>query len=67
MVQTMKQEVLTVDAESICRYAGGYDFKVGKFGNDTTSGNISAFIYTICSEILADSEDSDEFCYEVAA
>lgn len=30
MVQTMKQEILTVDAESLSRYAESYDLKVGK-------------------------------------
>lgn len=28
--------------------------------------DISKFIYTISGEILADSEDSDEICHEVA-
>ncbi len=47
MVQAMKQEVFTVTAEGLGRYAEGYDFEVGKLGNDTTLGNISVFIHTI--------------------
>ncbi len=34
--------------------------------NNPTSGHISEFINTIPGEIIADSEDSDEICYEVA-
>ena len=61
MVQAMKQDVFTVTAESLSRYADSYNFKIGKIGHSTTLGNIFVFIYTICSEILADSEAFDEF------
>ena len=47
-------------------YAQSDDLKVGKLGNYTTTGYISEFINTISGEILADSENSDEICYEVA-
>ncbi len=67
MVQAMKQEVFTVTAKSLNRYAEGYDFEVGKLGNNTTSGNISVFIHTICGEMLADSKNSDEICDEEVA
>ncbi len=66
MVQAMKQEDFTITAEGLSRYAESYDFKIGELGNHTTSGGISVFIHTICGEILADPEDSDEICYEIA-
>ncbi len=63
MVQTMKQEVFTVDAENLRCYAEDYDLKIGKLANNATSGYISVFIYTICDEILADSENFNYICY----
>ena len=66
MVKTMKKEIFTVESESLGRYAEGYDFEVGELRDNPTSRYISEFIHTISGEILADSEDSDEICYEVA-
>ena len=37
-----------------------------KFWNNTPSGYVSGFVYTIYSEFLADSKDSDELCYKAA-
>lgn len=66
IVQTVKQEILAVKGECLRRYAQGDDFKVGELRDNAASGYVSAFIYTILGEILADFEDSDEICYEVA-
>ena len=66
MVQTIKQIILTVNMECLSCYAKSDDFQIGKLGNNTTTRYISQFIDTISGEILADSEDSDEICYEVA-
>ena len=66
MVQTIKKEILAIKSERLGGYAKSNDFKVGKLGNNTTTWYVSEFIYTISGEILADSEDSDEICYEVA-
>ncbi len=66
MVQTMEKEIFTVESKSLSCYAKSDDFQIGKFGNNTTTRYISEFIDTISGEILADSEDSDEICYEVA-
>ncbi len=66
IVQAMKKEILAVENECLGCYAQSHDFEVGKFRHNATSGDISKFIYTIPGEILADSEDSDEICYEVA-
>ncbi len=46
--------------------AKGDDFEVGEFGHSPISEYISRFIHTIPSEVHADSEDSDEICYEIA-
>ena len=66
IVQAVEQEILTVKAKSLGGYHEGDDFKVGELRHAPTSGNISEFICTISSEILADSKDFNEFCYEVA-
>ncbi len=66
IVQTMEKEILTIEAESLGRYTESDDLEVGKLGDNATTGYVSEFIYTIPGEILADSEDSDEICYEVA-
>ena len=66
MVQAMKKEVFAIESECLGGYAKGHDFKVGKLWNNTTTWYVSEFIHTISGEILADSEDSDEICYEVA-
>ena len=66
IVQAMKQQVFTVQAESLGSYAESDDFEVGKLWDNPTPGHISKFIHTISGEILAYSEDSDEICYEVA-
>ena len=65
-VQTMKQKILTVESESIGCYANRHYLKVGKLRDNTASGQVSEFIQRISSEILADSEYSDEICYDVA-
>ena len=66
MVQAMRKEVFAIESECLGGYAKSHDFKVGKLWNNTTTWYVSVFIYTISGEILADSEDSDEICYEVA-
>ena len=55
-----------IESESLGGYAESDDFEVGKLRNNATTGYVSKFIYTIPSEILADSENSNEICYEVA-
>ena len=66
MVQTMKEKIFAIESESLGGYTQSHDFKIGKLRDYTTTGYVSEFIYTIFSEILAYSEDSDEICYEVA-
>lgn len=66
MVQTMKKEVFTVESESLGSYAESDDFEIRELRNNATSRYVSEFIDAISCEILADSEDSDEICYEVA-
>ncbi|MBR8788606.1 hypothetical protein IX307_002966 [Bacteroides pyogenes] len=66
MAQTIKKVVFAVNMERFGCYAQSDDLKVGKLGNYTTTGYISELINTISGEILADSENSDEICYEVA-
>ena len=66
MVQTIKKVVLAVNMERFGCYDQSDDLKVGKLGNYTTTRYISEFINTISGEILADSEDFDKICYEVA-
>ena len=66
IVQAMKQKIFTIEAESLSSYAESDDFKVGELRDNPASGHISEFIHTISSEILADSKNSDEICYEVA-
>ena len=66
MVQTIKKKILAVEAEGLGGYPESNDFKVGKLGNNTAPGYVSMFINSISGKILADSEDSDEICYEVA-
>lgn len=60
IVQAMKQEIFTIEAEGLSSYAERDDFKVGELRDNPTSGHISEFIHTISSEILADSKNSDE-------
>lgn len=66
IAQTMKQEILTVKTKSFGCDAKCYDFEVGEFGDNAAARRVAKFIYTVSGEILADSEDSDEICYEVA-
>ena len=66
MAQTIKKVVFAVNMERFGCYAQSDDLKVGKLGNYTTTGDISELINTISGEILADSQNSDEICYEVA-
>lgn len=66
MVQTVEKEIFTVESKSLSRYAESHDLEIGELWNNTTSGHISEFIHSISGEILADSEDSDFICYEVA-
>ena len=66
IMQTMKKEVLTVEAKCLGCYAECNDFKVRKLRDNITSRHISESINTIPGEIFADFKDSDEICYEVA-
>lgn len=66
MVQPMEKEIFTVESKSLSCYAESHDLEVREFWNNPASWHISEFIHTISGEILADSEDSDEICYEVA-
>ena len=66
IVQTMKKKILAIDHQGFGSYAGSNYFEVGELGDNATSGDIAEFINTISGEILADFEDSDEICYEVA-
>ena len=66
MSQTMKKEILAIEAEGLGGYAKSNDFKVGELGNNTTSRYVSMFIDTISDKFLADAESSYEICYKVA-
>lgn len=66
IMQTMKEEILAVESKGFGGNAKSDDFEVGELGDNPTSGYVSESINTISCEILADSEDSDEICYEVA-
>ena len=66
MLQTMKKEILAIEAEGLGDYAKSNDFKVRELGNSTTSGYVSIFIPTISGKFLADAENSYEICYKVA-
>ena len=66
LLQTMKKEILAIEAEGLGGYAKSNDFEVGGIGNNTTSGYVSMFIDTISSKFLADAENSYEICYKVA-
>lgn len=66
MVKTMKKMILAVEAEGLGGYTESNDFNVGKLGNATTFRYVSKFINSISDEILADTKNSYEICYEVA-
>ena len=66
MVQAMKKKILTVESESLGCYTQSHYFEVGKLRDNATTWYVPEFIYTISGEILADTEDSYEICYEVA-
>ena len=66
VMQAVKKEILAVKAECLGSYAESDYFDVRELRDNATTGYISKFIHTISGEILADSEDSDEICYEVA-
>jgi hypothetical protein len=66
IMQSMKKKIFAVESEGFGSYAESNYFEVGELGDNATSGDITEFINTISGEILADSEDSDEICYEVA-
>lgn len=38
MLQTMKKEILAIEAEGLSGYDKSNDFEVGELGNNTTSG-----------------------------
>lgn len=65
MVQTIKQIVLIVNVERLGCYVKSDDLQIGKLGNSTSTRHISESIAQISGEIFADSEVSDEICYEV--
>ena len=46
IVQTMKQEILAVNGESLCRYALGDDLKVGELRDNATSRCVPKLIYS---------------------
>ncbi|MDE6721340.1 MAG: hypothetical protein K2J84_04225, partial [Bacteroidaceae bacterium] len=66
IMQTMKKKILAVESEGLGGYAESNDFEVGELRDNTTSGHVTEFINTISCEILADSKNSYEICYEVA-
>lgn len=66
MVQPIKQIVFAVEVERLGCESQSDDFKVGELRDNSASRYVSLFIDTISGEILADSKDSDEICYEVA-
>ncbi len=66
MAQAMKKEILAVESESLGCYTQSHYFEVGKLRDNATTGYVSEFIHTISGEILADSENSEEICHEVA-
>lgn len=41
IVQTMKEQIFTVETENLGCYAKSHDFEVGEFGNNPTSRDIS--------------------------
>ena len=65
-MQSMKKKILAVESEGFGGNAESNYLEVGELGDNTTSWDVSVFVNTISSEILADFEDSDEICYEVA-
>lgn len=62
----MKQKIFTIGAESLSSYAESNDFEVRELRDNHTSGYNYEFIHSISGEILADSKNYDEICYEVA-
>ena len=66
MMKAVEKKIFTVESESLGCYAESYDFEIRELRDNSTSRYISEFIHTISGEILADSENSDEICYEVA-
>lgn len=66
IMQSMKKKILAVESEGFGGYAESNYFEVRELGDNATSWDVSEFINTISSEILAYSEDSDEIRYEVA-
>lgn len=65
MVQTMKEKIFAIKAESLGGYTQSHDFKIRELRYYATTWYITEVIYTIFGKILAYSEDSDEICYEV--
>ena len=57
---------VNLQKSGVYRYAESDDFEIRELRNNATSRYVSEFIDAISCEILADSEDSDEICYEVA-
>ena len=62
----MKKKILAIEAEGLGGNAKSDNLEVGELGDNATSWDVSVSVNTISSEILADFEDSDEICYEVA-
>lgn len=62
----MKKTIFTIESESLGCYAQSHDLEVGILRGNTASSYVSEFVYAIVGEILADSEDSDEICREIA-
>lgn len=55
-----EMKILAIEHKGFSGYVEGNDFEVGEFGNNSTSWHIFQCVDTISSEILADSEDSNE-------
>ena len=66
MMKAVEKKIFTVESESLGCYAESYDFEIRELRDNSTTGHVSEFIHTISGEILSDSENSDEICYEVA-
>ena len=54
IVQTMKKKILAIEAEGLGGNAKSDNLEVGELGDNTTSWDVSVFVNTISSEILAD-------------
>ena len=63
--ESLEQQVLTVDAESLGCGRQSDDFQIGELGDDSSARYVSEFVYAIPGKFLVDAEDFYEICDEV--